>query len=120
MLHETSEDNLWAAAVRTLSDDTLRTLNLGETATLSHESIDDLINLTKEKQTQCDKKFWRFKIGSHELLLRDCATKIITCLHKFKAVGDVASQYDPVHSAIPWAVVRFLLQVRCLCAKAAL
>lgn len=29
----------------------------------------------------------------------------------FKEVVDVAVQYDPVHAALPWAGVRFLLQV---------
>jgi hypothetical protein len=30
---------------------------------------------------------------------------------KFKAVGDMAVQYDPAHAALPWAGVRVLLQV---------
>ncbi|MCJ1224751.1 hypothetical protein MMC12_001396, partial [Toensbergia leucococca] len=29
----------------------------------------------------------------------------------FKQVGDSAVQYDPVHAALPWAGVRFLLQI---------
>jgi hypothetical protein len=29
----------------------------------------------------------------------------------FKQVGDVAVQYDPAHAALPWAGIRFLLQV---------
>ena len=26
-------------------------------------------------------------------------------------VGDMAVQYDPVHAALPWALIRFLLKV---------
>lgn len=32
-------------------------------------------------------------------------------MEKFKGVGDVAVQYDPGHAALPWAAIRFLLQV---------
>lgn len=32
-------------------------------------------------------------------------------VNKFKDVGDVAASYDPVHAALPWAAVRFLLEV---------
>ena len=30
---------------------------------------------------------------------------------RFKEIGDIAIQYVPVHAALPWAGVRFLLQV---------
>jgi len=32
-------------------------------------------------------------------------------LIKFKAVGDMAMQYDPAHASLTWAGVRFLLRV---------
>lgn len=37
--------------------------------------------------------------------------KIIIWLDKFKAVGDMAMQYDPAHASLAWAGVRFLLRV---------
>ncbi len=37
--------------------------------------------------------------------------KIVSVLKKFVAVGDVAVNFDPVHAALPWAVVRFVLVV---------
>ena len=46
-----------------------------------------------------------------EIVLRDVLEKIIRWLNYFKAVGDAAVQYDPGHAALPWAGVRFLLQV---------
>lgn len=46
------------------------------------------------------------------LILRDHAERIVNWLHKFKEVGDIAVQYDPVHAALPWAGVRFLRQVK--------
>ncbi|KAJ4401662.1 hypothetical protein N0V85_005470 [Neurospora sp. IMI 360204] len=35
--------------------------------------------------------------------------KTISTLNKFIAVGDVAVSFDPVHAALPWAAVRFVL-----------
>jgi predicted nicotinamide N-methyase len=40
------------------------------------------------------------------------ATKIIAWLDKFKQVGNMVVQYDPHHFALPWAGVRFLLEVQ--------
>ena len=42
----------------------------------------------------------------------DLFGKVIRWIDLFKQVGDAAVQYDPVHAALPWAGVRFLLQVR--------
>lgn len=42
---------------------------------------------------------------------RAAIAKIITCLRRFKEVGDIAVNFDPVHAALPWAVFRFLLEV---------
>lgn len=36
----------------------------------------------------------------------------IGLLNKFMIVGDVAVNFDPVHAALPWAAVRFVLLVR--------
>ena len=44
------------------------------------------------------------------IVLRDVLAKIVTCVSKFKEVGDVITQYDPGHAALPWAAVRLVLQ----------
>lgn len=46
------------------------------------------------------------------IILRDLLEKVMVWVNKFKEVVDVAIQYDPVHAALPWAAVRFLLQVK--------
>jgi hypothetical protein len=43
--------------------------------------------------------------------LQDTADKIIVWLDKFKVVGDIAVNVDPMHAGLPWAGIRFLLQV---------
>ena len=37
--------------------------------------------------------------------------KILQWVYKFKQIGDIIIQFDPKHSALPWAGFRFLLQV---------
>ena len=78
----------------------------------SSSFIDGLIGLTKDKQDECTNKSWRFSVGGREVVLRDQAEKVITLLKNFKEVGDTLVQYDPGHTAIPWAIVRFVLQAR--------
>lgn len=87
----------------------------------SHEAganlldINSLIDLTKTKQRQCDAKAWRFRFQGTEIILRDVAEKTVHWLTKFKDFGDIAVNYDPVHSSIPWAGVRIILQVCQIC-----
>ena len=71
-----------------------------------------LITLTRIKQKQCEEKAFKFQFQGQDIILRDVAEKIIVFLNKFKTIGDVAVSFDPVHAALPWAGVRFLLQVR--------
>ena len=37
--------------------------------------------------------------------------KTVSVLNRFISVGDVAVNFDPVHAALPWAAVRFVLVV---------
>lgn len=77
------------------------------------ESLADLHALTEKLKRECVKKRWTYTRKSGEtVILRDVFDKVIRWIDLFKQVGDVAVQYDPVHAALPWAGVRFVLQVR--------
>lgn len=55
---------------------------------------------------------WKYKKSNGEdVILRDLFEKMAKWVNKFKEFGDIAVQYDPAHAALPWACVRFLLQV---------
>lgn len=57
-------------------------------------------------------KRWVLKISGHRrIIIRDVLDKIALWITKFKEIGDVIVQYDPTHAALPWAGVRFLLEV---------
>ncbi|KAF8461598.1 hypothetical protein BDZ91DRAFT_850969 [Kalaharituber pfeilii] len=49
-------------------------------------------------------------LGASAFKLRDVFDNVISWLQRFVAVGDCLMQYDPIHAAIPWAVIRFILQ----------
>ncbi len=47
----------------------------------------------------------------HDTETRRFVNKTVSVLNKFILVGDVAVNFDPVHAALPWAAVRFVLVV---------
>ncbi|KAI1526347.1 hypothetical protein PtrSN001A_009972 [Pyrenophora tritici-repentis] len=55
---------------------------------------------------------WKYARKNGEVVIvRDVLGKIIRWVDTFKQVGDAAVQYDPGHASLPWAGIRFLLQV---------
>jgi hypothetical protein len=74
--------------------------------------LSDLLALTDQARQDCVSKRWKYTRKSGEsVILMDLFAKVVKWIELFKQVGDAAIQYDPVHAALPWAGVRFLLQV---------
>ena len=72
-----------------------------------------MLEAVEKKKRLCLRKRWKYKKSNGEvIILRDLLEKVMVWVNKFKEVVDVAIQYDPVHAALPWAAVRFLLQVK--------
>lgn len=84
-------------------------LSFGSTDKL--DILNKVVELTKEKKDICVQKQWKFTYNGKVIILRDVADKLLAWLNKFKQIGDIVIQYDPVHAAVPWAGFRFLLQV---------
>jgi len=110
----TSRD-LWADALRDLSTEDQQAIErlqpTQETKQPLSETIQELLRLTKMVQDKCEAKSYRFQFRGRDIILRDVAGKIIFWLNKFKDIGDIAVNFDPVHARLPWICVRFLLQV---------
>lgn len=51
------------------------------------------------------------KSQQHDSETRRFVEKTVSVLNKFVSVGDVVINFDPVHAALPWAAVRFVLVV---------
>jgi hypothetical protein len=42
--------------------------------------------------------------------------KVMRLLDKFKAMGDVVANIDPIHVGLPWVGIRAILEV-CICKR---
>ncbi|KAI5839362.1 hypothetical protein DFP73DRAFT_634572 [Morchella snyderi] len=97
----------WRKALSLLDDEDRKVLDEGDLKAC----LTDLRLATEKKKEDCDKKRRVYKLGDKEVALRDIADNLIKWIDKFKQIGDLAVQYDPVHAALPWAGFRFLLMV---------
>ncbi|KAJ5611907.1 ankyrin repeat-containing domain protein [Penicillium herquei] len=74
--------------------------------------LDEILSALEKQRDRCKRDKWKtIGIGGKELVIRDICSKIAAHVKKFTEVVDIAVQYDPVHAALPWAGVRFLLQL---------
>ena len=72
----------------------------------------EVLKLANESKTTCIQKRIKYTRKSGEtVIVRDLFEKIIRWVDTFKGVVDVAIQFDPLHAALPWAGIRFVLQV---------
>ena len=111
-----NSDGLSLQERKTLADTTLG-VDSRETADAA-DAIRSIMHgiLNKKKG-----KLWKVKFRGEEVVLRDVGMKILRWIDKFKQIGDIIIQFDPVHAALPWAGFRFLLQVdlnRCILNRA--
>ncbi|KAF5499783.1 hypothetical protein CGCF413_v006068 [Colletotrichum fructicola] len=103
-------DNLWAEAFNMLGDDLKTQIN--HTHDTKQDVLDKLLVTTEKARQGLRDKSWSYRRKNGEkVIVRDVLVKITEWVNRFKGVVDVAVSYDPVHAALPWAGVRFLLDV---------
>jgi len=73
------------------------------------EALKQLLERAMEAKRENIARQWKLKWGSKEINVREKAEKLVGWIVKFKAVVDIAVQYDPVHAALPWAGIRLIL-----------
>lgn len=110
------------ALSRDFLDRALQLLSQGERETIEEhilpttDEIDstlrDAFNAARDKQQLCEGKRWTFTFGVHTVRLRDEADTVMLWLDRFKQVGDIAVNSDPIHAGLPWARVRLFLEVQ--------
>lgn len=107
--------DLWSLARDRLDADDRQLLDHnGGTGGNGLEIVRDLQSLTDQAKQDSIKKRWRVSLpgkAGKKIIIRDLLSKTTKWLNIFVKVGDAAVQYDPVHAALPWAGVKFLLQV---------
>ncbi|KAJ0425000.1 hypothetical protein BJY00DRAFT_326112 [Aspergillus carlsbadensis] len=105
-----TSDDLWTRAAASLSKDDQANLDFQRPDKL--EILSDLLSITEKEIQRCEKGRISFRRKSGEkVFARDLFAKVVRWIEHFKQVGDVAVQYDPVHASLPWAGIRFLLEV---------
>jgi predicted lipoprotein len=92
--------SLWSTALDSneLDDQERETLKVIDFQANAHESVSKARS-SAEKLLK-DKKAKAPKIE-----------KLLNWMDRFKEIGDIVVQFDPVHAALPWAAVRLLLKV---------
>ena len=105
--------DLWALALQCLAEkDREGLLVTGQRA--QNNVLEQLWTEVRQQQQDFEADAFRFNFRGGQIVPRNIADRALTLLDKFKQIGDVAVNFDPVHAALPWAGVRFLLQVRVL------
>ncbi|KAL3475927.1 hypothetical protein BJX99DRAFT_270885 [Aspergillus californicus] len=108
-------DSLWISATHKLdeADQKLLTFDSASGYRSELDALESLHQTTREAYDTCIQKRWYFKIPGKEkkIIVRDLLSKTAHWIQVFREAGDQAVQYDPVHAAVPWAGVRFLLQI---------
>ncbi|KAK1837982.1 ankyrin repeat protein, partial [Colletotrichum chrysophilum] len=101
-------DSLWAEAFNMLDDDLKTQIN--HTHNTKQDVLDKLLATTEKARQGLTDKSWSYRRKNGEkVIVRDVLVKVTKWVNHFKGVVDVAVSYDPVHAALPWAGVRFLL-----------
>jgi hypothetical protein len=70
----------------------------------------DLIGAINRYQSESKGKPIRLP-NKERFFVRDMLGKVSKWVKKFVEVGDLLVQIDPLHTAPPWAALRFILQV---------
>lgn len=102
--------DLWDKAVKALKEKDKQNVDFQRAD--KRAILDDvLMEVQRKKQTCIDGRLKYKRSNGDSVHLYDVCEKIVKWVNKFKEVGDTVVQYDPGHAALPWAAIRFLLQV---------
>jgi len=105
-----STEDLWSEAVKLLRPEDDEQIHFQTTDKLT--VLDEVLTLTKEKREQCKDRQWKYrKSDGSVIVLRDVFDKMVKWLNKLEKIGDFVAQLDSVHLALPWACIKFFLQV---------
>lgn len=105
-------NDLWAHAATELPDNIKRNINFNRPDKLN--ILAELHATAEQSRQRSIESRWKYTRKNGEVVIvRDVLGKIVRWVDTFKQVGDAAIQYDPGHASLPWAGIRFLLQVSC-------
>ncbi|KAM0238863.1 hypothetical protein ACHAP5_008552 [Fusarium lateritium] len=104
----TVSGELWSKAIADLGNDLPSEIFTHP----ENKTLQELLPNTDSSRERLENKSWSFQRKNGEIVyVRDLLAKASKWINHFKSVGDIAVSYDPIHAALPWAGVRFLLTV---------
>ncbi|MCJ1271985.1 hypothetical protein MMC22_011891, partial [Lobaria immixta] len=87
--------DLWALALERLSEN--------GRAAISQVKLDSRLDIlqrlrtaAEKKRNDCEDRKWKFELNGRQIILRDVAEKIIAWVDRFKQIGDIAVNFDPI------------------------
>jgi hypothetical protein len=105
-----SSESLWELAADKLKPEDQQLIDFANPD--KSAVLRDLLALTEQKKAFCIENRLSFtRKNGQVIVLRDLFDKITTWIEKFIEIGNIIVQYDTGHAALPWAGVRFILQV---------
>ena len=75
-------------------------------------AFEQALAAAKEKRRYCIEKRWKFTFRGRTVDVKEEADKVVGWLDRFKAVGDIVANVDPMRVGLPWAGIRLLLEVK--------
>ena len=103
--------DLWMKAKALLTDEDRRLLDSQTRG--SSGIVSEIFELAKDKADESRRKRWTCKFGSRKIVLHDVFTKIVKWTKKFEEAGDFLVSMDVSgHAAMPWSIVKFVIDVR--------
>ncbi|KAF2397937.1 hypothetical protein EJ06DRAFT_498328 [Trichodelitschia bisporula] len=102
---------LWDTALEKLEYKEQAAIKNHSAAADDPSAFQDMVEAVKRKKEEYKKKTWPVKIGKYRFELHEVATSIVKWLDRFKAVGDIVSNANPLHFGPAWAGFRLVLEV---------
>ncbi|KAK3614252.1 hypothetical protein LTR22_027846, partial [Elasticomyces elasticus] len=90
--------------------DTVRSLLPADAISID-AAFDGAYGCATELHQQCTNKRPSWEYKGRQIYLSDHMDKVLQLLDKFKSVGDIVANVDPVHVGLPWAGIRAILEV---------
>ncbi|KAI0399226.1 hypothetical protein F4802DRAFT_611032 [Xylaria palmicola] len=101
----------WEQAIQRLSEqDRAQLHNVNISPDERRLVLNAVLDTANNRIEECRSKRWKVVVGNHPIYIRDVLEKFSVWVKKLIVIGDIAIQYDPVHAALPWAAMRFIMQ----------
>jgi hypothetical protein len=75
------------------------------------DALDEVCSCAIDLRQRWRNKRWRWSYKGHPVYVYEQVDKVVQLIDKFKSVGDVVGNIDPVHVGLPWAGIRAILEV---------